>query len=190
MGIERGVLGLTTACVLLGSGLVHSHEKGTHERVLVTLVGKTLDVLVTLDADSGPPAQLIRMGTDVNRNGKLDPDEREALKRTLARRLRGALRVAISGYPVVLEEQGTKMDLRLSQRPDAEGLSVAVLLRARLPEVPADGMELTLEHRGTGASHVVADVFVGDPAADAGATVREETLAPGVPLRVRLEGLR
>jgi hypothetical protein len=176
--------------VMLWGATLWAHPKGIHERIVVTVGPKQIEVLMTLDADSGAPGQLLRMGADRNGDGKLDREETEGLKKLTSRRMRDALSANLSGYPLRFEEVSTKMDLRQSERRDEEGLSSAVLLKALLPEPPSDGMELSLQHRGTGATHVVATVFVGDPSRDGGATVQESDLAPGVPFKVRISGLR
>jgi hypothetical protein len=169
-----------------------AHPKGVHERLAMTVRARDVEILMTLDADSGGPGQLLRLGADVDQNGHIGKAEQDALKRNLARRMRDALTVQISGYPLQWRERGVKMDLRNSTRVDSEGLSVAVLLNATLPEAPSEGMELVMEHRGTGASHVLADVFVDDKSDGGGGYMgaRQAELLPRKPLRIRLRGLK
>jgi len=181
---------LFLALGVLVAGVARAHPRGVHERIVMTVGPTQVEALVTLDADSGAPGQFLRMGADLNGNGKLDRNEREALKAVTARRMREALEAHVSGYPLKFVELSSKLDLRGNARRSDEGLSVAVLLRARFPEPPTDGMELVVGHKGSEATHVVATVFVGAVTADRGASVSEQELEAGVPLRVRLQGLR
>lgn len=174
------------ALAALVPALAAAHPKGFHKRDVTTVTAKSVEVLVTLDIDSGKRCSLLRTAADADRDGKLSPDELKALKERLAKLAVRPLKVEIAGYPVVFREEESKLDARGDIRASDSALSVAVLAKADLPHAATPGMTLTLADESPDQSHIAVEVFQRS-AADAGAEapVRQE-LHPGEEVKARL----
>jgi hypothetical protein len=168
------------------AGAAWAHPEGFHKRTLVTLSARAVEVLVTLDVDSGKRSQLLRAGADQDRDGALCERERQALRRKLARLAARGLRLEIADYPVRLVEQEAKLNLRGDRRASEAGLSAAVRLEASLPAAIAPGMTLGLEDLSPDRSHVAVQIHqAGAEDAPAEPPVFRDLL-PGEQVRVRL----
>lgn len=176
----------TAFTTLLLAAAAQAHPSGFHKRTRVTVSAREVQVLLTLDVDSGKRCALLRGGADLDRDGQISDEQALGLERKLAGLAKRPLRLEISGYPVSLREEGAKLSLRGDRRVSEEGLSVAVLLRARLPGKVSEGMELSVEDSSPDRSHVVVEVHQAS-ALDAGEEppVQGELLA-GQKLRARL----
>ncbi len=135
-------------------GMASAHAQGYHQHVRVVVHPQKLEVLVVLDVDAGKRAQLLRAGADVNADGKLEGEELERLRARLVGLATGRLKVSLAGFKPQLRPAENKMNVRDSFTTGTEGLSVAVLLEAPLPDAPRAGMELKVEASSPDRSHV------------------------------------
>ncbi len=141
------------------AALVLAHPQGFHKRVTFELWSTSINGLVVMDIDSGQRCALLRAGADVNRDGVLDSNEAKVLKKKLATMSTRALKLWISGHPVVVEVRDTKLTLKGDSRVSPTGVSIAVLLTAQLPYAVTPGMSLGLEDIAPDSSHVEVEVF-------------------------------
>lgn len=174
------------AVLSLWAGLAFGHASGFHKRTVLTVAPQKLEALITLDVDGGTRAKLLRAGADLDRTGQLSKQEREALRNKLAGLARRPLKVSVAGYPASFELVESKIDLRGNFGRGEDGVSVALLLEARLPEKISPGMKLALEDASPDSSHVAVQVH--QSSADGGSEVASMELLPGARLEVRLNG--
>jgi len=169
--------------------LVLAHPQGFHKRVTLELKRTTVDGLIVMDLDGGERCELLRAGADTNRDGRLDPPEVTALKKKLTTLATLGLKLWISGYPVPLQIQQTKLSLKEDFRVSQSGVSVAVLLSMRLPYPVTPGMSLGLEDTAPDQSPVEIEVFQHG-LGDAGALPQvKRSVGPGERMTVPLGAL-
>ncbi len=177
------------ACLLVGfgggPGTAEAHPRGFHKRVRTVVKPDVVEVLVTLDVDSGRRAELLRSNADANHDGVLGAEELARLKSELVTLTRRPLKVSISGFVLQFEPVESKLSLRDDPRTGAEGLSVAVLLETKLPQPLFAGMELVVQDEAPDRSHVKveAEQLMQDGAAGPWA---EKDLKTGDRLQLRL----
>lgn len=181
-------LGLAGLALLL-AGDAKAHPRGIHKRTTLTVRGGEVEVLITMDYDGGPRTRLLRLGADGDASGDLEEGERARLRDQLAEQALRGLSVRVEGVALEVRRSDAKLSLRKDARAgSSDGLSVAVLAKARLPESAGRGAELQVLERSPDRSHVPVEVFQ-QLGRDGGVRQEGRDLGPGEVLRVRLQAL-
>ncbi|MGA9526275.1 MAG: hypothetical protein WBV82_32745 [Myxococcaceae bacterium] len=178
------VVAVSLAAGLTGT-VAEAHPRGFHKRVRVVVKPDVVEVLVTLDVDSGRRAALLRSNADSNHDGVLQEKELARLKSELVTLARRPLQLSISGFVLRADPVDSKLSLRGDPRTGSEGLSVAVLLETKLPQQLFAGMELEVLDEAPDRSHVKVEaeqVLAGGAAGP----WAEKDLKPGDRLQLRL----
>lgn len=174
------------AALLAFPAAAGAHAKGFHKRDVVTVTSRVVEVLVTLDIDSGKRCELLRAVADTNADGQLSEAELTALKAKLVALAARPLELEVSGYRLTWAEEDSKLDVRGDLRASDGGLSVAVLLRAEAPRAFGEGMTLSLGDESPDQSHIAVEVYQASLGGAGGeAPVRQELL-PRERVKVRL----
>lgn len=174
--------------LVFGAPVAHAHPQGFHQHVRVVVHPERVEVLVVLDVDSGKRSQLLRAGADVNADGRLDAAELERLRARMVTLATSKLKLTLSGFRPPLRPVENKLNLRDQRTVGTEGLSVAVLLEAALPETVREGMTLEVEAASPDRSHVRVEgeqVIEGGKSASA-----TRDLKPGERFSLRLNAPR
>jgi hypothetical protein len=173
------------ACLLSGLGVAQAHPRGFHKRVRAVVKPDVVEVLVTLDVDSGNRAALLRSNADANHDGVLQEAERDRLKGKLAALAMRPLQLSISGFKLRLKAVESKLSLRGDLGTGTEGVSLAVLLETKLPQPLFAGMELEVLDEAPDHSHVKVEAEQEMDGGTAGPWA-EKDLKPGDRLQLRL----
>jgi hypothetical protein len=147
------------AVVALVSALAQGHAIGAHKRVVITVSRYALEGLITLDLDGSEQTELMRLGSDLDKNGVLEGAELGSLKERLVQIAARPLKLKLSGFPVPVEIKETKLSLRGDRSAGRSGLSVAVLFESRHPHAVTRGMALQLTDAAPDLSEVAVEVF-------------------------------
>lgn len=175
------------ALALLWAFTALAHTRGVHKRETLSVDSTGIDVVLTMDFDSGPRCALLRAGADGNGDGQLSEAELKTLKASLEKLALSPLRLSVSSWVATPTVEQSKLDLRGDLRANDAGLSVAVLLRVPFPSPATPGMTLVVQDESPDRSHVELQVFQ-NVAADGGAPVApfRATLTVGQRATVRL----
>jgi hypothetical protein len=147
------------AALLLCSGAALAHPKGFHTKIAFSVSKFAVDGLLVMDVDGGDRCKLLRQGVDMNRDGVLEPEESELLKKKLVTMAMRALKVGISGAPVPLQVKDVKLSLREDRGANSDtGLSVALMLEGTHPHAVTPGMNLEIEDSSPDFSPVVLEI--------------------------------
>jgi hypothetical protein len=150
---------LAIAALLVVSGAAAAHPKGFHTRIAFSVSKFAVDALLVMDVDGGDKCKLLRQGVDMNRDGVLEPEESEVLKKKLVAMATRALKVGISSAPVPLQVKDVKMSLREDRGANSDtGLSVALMLEGTHPHEVTPGMSLEVEDTSPDFSPVVVEI--------------------------------
>lgn len=174
---------------LLWAPFAEAHPEGFHARFAFTVTRTTLTGLLVLDVDSGERCELLRAGADLNHDGVLSKEEKRALELKLASFVTRPLKVSISGAPVPLTVQETKLNLRGDPGVTRSGLSVALLLEVHHPHEVSPGMHLEVETVTPDQSPVRLEVVQALAAGEPGPAETRLELESGKKARVRLGAL-
>jgi hypothetical protein len=174
------------AAVLAFPAAAGAHAKGFHKHDLVTVTARAVEVLVTLDIDSGKRCELLRAVGDTDADGQLSQGELAALKTRLVALAVRPLELEVSGYRLTWAEDSSKLDVRGDFRASDGGLSVAVLLRAAAPRDFTEGMTLSLADASPDQSHVAVEVYQSVVEGEAAELPVRQELLPGDQVKVRL----
>lgn len=159
-----------------------AHPQGFHKKLTFTVTREKVSALVVMDVDSGERCLLLREAVDANRDGRLEGDEVAKLKERLVKLASSRLEVTLSGAPLALTLEDTKLSLREDRRANDAGLSVALLYSARFTTAPGEGMELVVTDVAPDQSHVAVQVFQ----AGAKEAPFQQEVPSGAPAKVRL----
>jgi hypothetical protein len=135
-----------------------AHPTGYHLRLSLSVTRTEVGGLLVMDVDSSEQAKLLREGHDLDRDGVLSRDESKALQKKLVTMAIEGVRVTLAGYPLPLQPTDVKMSLRDDRAVAEGGLSLAVLLTAKLPSAAGAGMALDVEARAPDRSAVRVEV--------------------------------
>ncbi len=185
----RGAARWAAVVLWAWSSLAPAHPRGAHKKILITLEADRLGLLVALDLDGGEPARLLRVGADLDRDGRLSGPEVTALKQRIARAAREHLRLSLAGAELRIPDGEVRFSLRQDASLSDTGLSVALLAELPVPGRIRPGMELRIEDRAPDGSEVDVEVSeLGEPEA----TSRRHafTVAEGRQGRFRVGRLR
>jgi len=132
---------------------------------------------------------VLRAGADADHDGLLDKDEAEALKARLQAMALNTLKVGVSSEAIALEAQKAKLSLREDYRAEDAGLSVAVMVHAKLPYTLTQGLKVEVQDVSPDGSASALDVFQAPAEKAKGEAPFHGVVPPGQVVKVRLGAL-
>jgi hypothetical protein len=117
---------------LAGAAVAHDVAHPRHEVLRVSPSG--LRLLVDYEVAAGEPARSLRQGFDRDRNGALDPGERQALVEHLARTATLRTRLVVDGVEVPLRREAVRPEKVDLPADSTALLAVRVELSSPWPE--------------------------------------------------------
>lgn len=145
--------------VLLAATVAGAHPKGFHKKVIITVTQTRVSALVVMDVDSGDRCLLLREAVDSDRNKELAGEELTKLRDRVTKMATSALKLGLSGAPLVLQLKDSKLSLRDDKRANDSPLSVAILMELEHPSAISDSMTLEFTDTSPDQSTIVLQVF-------------------------------
>ena len=166
-----------------------AHPRGFHKKILFTAQRTSLEALVVMDVDGAERTRGLRAAADKDGNGKLSPAELQDLKQKVVAMATHALKLSMSGAPVPVVVQESKLSVHGDFGISDAGFSLAALLVMKHPQPVTPGLKLVIEDQAPDLSEVAVEVYQVTLADAGAAEPTRADLKPGEKLEVRLGAL-